>query len=172
MSSVSVRTPDSTTVDLKNFENGGNSFYNEPLDADYLAKIPTVGIYKYNVTFSSGELKTYTNTLSSASLLPPVITSLAKTASGDSVYISWDAIANTHAYQLKVSKGTVLALYQPAFQDNSVPLKTSLRLGIPTRNLTTSGSGTYTFELTGLLFESTTYDYIQAISSSTQNIEL
>lgn len=172
MTSVSVKTPDSTTIQLKNYENGGNSFYNEPVDADYLATLPTAGPYVYSVTFSNDEAKTYTNTLASASLLPAVITSLAKTANGDSIYISWNAIANTQAYQLKVMKGTVMAYFQGAFQDGSVPLKANLRLGIPSTAFSNTGAGTYTFELSGLLFETSAYDYIQAISTATKDIAL
>ncbi len=172
MKSVSVTSPGGTPLQLTNFENGGNSFFNEPADADYSTTAPTAGSYTYLVKFNDGEEITYPNTLAAATLLPANITSLAKTASGDSVYIKWDAITATHAYQLKVMKGTTQVFFQPAFADGSVPLKPNLRLGFRLNELTTQGSGTYTFELTGLLFESTTYDYIQAISTSTKNIEL
>jgi len=174
MKSVSVTSPGGATLQLTNFENGGNSFFNEPAVTDYSTTVPTAGAYTYLAKFNDGEEITYTNTLANTSLLPASITSLQKSANGDTVYIKWDAIATTHAYQLKVMKGTTQAYYQPAFADGSVPLKSSLRLGIPVATLLSSGSGsgTYTFELTGLLFESTTYDYIQAISTATQDIAL
>lgn len=172
MTSVTAQTPAGQTVQLTNFENGGNSFFNEPVDADYSSAPPTAGSYSYLVKFNDGEEKTFTNALSSATLLPANITSLAKNASGDSIYISWNAITNTHAYQLKVMKGTIQTYYRPAFNDISVPLLTNLRIGLPTSTFANTGSGTYTFEITGLLFETTAYDYIQAISSATKDITL
>jgi len=172
MKSVSVTSPGGTTIQLPNYDNGGNSFFNEPVLADYSATGPAAGVYTYLVKFNDGEEITYTNTLATSTLLPAKITSVAKSASGDSVYIYWDAIATTHAYQLKVMKGTTEVFFQPAFADGSVPLKANLRFGLRLSNLTSSGSGTYDFELTGLLYESTAYDYIQAISTATQSIQL
>ena len=172
MSSVSVKYPNGTIMQLTDFESAGNSFYNEPVDADYLSTPPTAGTYTYTVKFNDGEEKTYTNSLSSSALAPANITSLAKSVNGDSVYIKFDAIASTHAYQLKVMKGTTQVYYQPPFADGSVPLKQNLRLGIPLLTLTSSGSGTYSFLLTGLLFETSAYDYLQAISTSTMDIAL
>ena len=172
MSTVSVTSPSGSTTQLINFENGGNSFFNEPAVSDYLTTTPTVGSYSYIVKFDDGEEKTYTNALASTVLLPATITSLAKSAGGDSVYIKWDAITSTHAYQLKIMKGTTQIFYQPAFVDGSVPLKTNLKLGFLLNTLTASGPGTYTFELSGLLFESTAYEYIQAISTATKDIAL
>jgi hypothetical protein len=172
MTSVSVKSPGGTAMQLINFDNSGNSFYNEPATSDYLPTPPMTGNYTYTVIFDDGEEKTYTNSLSSSVLATANITSLAKTANGDSVYIKWDAIPGTHAYQLKVMKGTTQIYYQPAFADGSVPLKPNLRLGFLTSNLNSSGSGTYTFDLSGLLFESTAYDYLQSISSSSKDIEL
>lgn len=172
MASVTAQTPAGQSLQLTNYENGGNSFFNEPVDADYSSTPPTAGSYSYLVKFDDGEEKTLTNSLSSATLLPANITSLVKNASGDSVYISWNAITDTHAYQLKVMKGTIQTFYRPAFQDGSVPQKASLRIGLPTNAFADIGSGTYTFEITGLLFETTAYDYIQAISTSAKDIDL
>lgn len=172
MTSVLAQTPAGPSVQLTNFENGGKSFFNEPVDADYSATPPVAGTYTYKVKFEDGEEKTFTNALSSSTILPATITSLAKNASGDSIYISWNAIATTHFYQLKVMKGTTLAFYQPGLQDISNPQKTNLRFGFPTSTFANTGSGTYTFELTGLLFETTANDYIQAISTATKDIEL
>src|SRR5665648_311611 len=160
MKSVSVTSPGGTTIQLPNFENGGNSFFNEPVLADYSTTGPAAGVYTFLVKFNDGEEITYTNTLATSTLQPANITSLSKSASGDSVYIYWDAIATTHAYQIKVMKGTTEVFFQPAFADASLPLKANLKYGFRLSNLTTSGSGTYDFELTGLLYESTTYDYI------------
>lgn len=173
MKSVSVTSPSGTIILLTNYENGGNSFYNEPVEADYSTTAPPAGTYTYLAKFNDGEEITYTNALSAATILPANITSLAKSANVDSVYIKWDAIASAHAYQLKVMKGTTQVYYQPAFVDASVPLKPNLRLGLRISNLiSNAGSGTFDFELSGLLFESTTYDYLQAISTATQSVEL
>jgi hypothetical protein len=172
ITSASVKSPDAKTMQLANYDNSGNSFFNEPQAADYLTSIPATGSYTYTVLFSDGEEKTYTNSLSSAIISPANITSLAKTANGDSVYIKWDAIANVHAYQLKITKGTSQIYYQTPFSDGSVPLKSSLKIGFLVSSLNSSGPGTYTFDLSGLLFETTAYDYLQAVSSSTKNVEL
>lgn len=173
ITSATVTSPTGTITQLTNYENAGNSFYNEPTDADYLTTPPTKGNYVYIVNFDNAEAITYTNSLSETTIQPANITSLVKSADGDSVYIAWDAIANTHAYQLKVEKGTTQVYYQPAFADGSVPLKPSLKLGIPITSLNSSGSGVYTFLLTGLYFESTvTYDYLQALSTAKMDIAL
>ena len=172
MASVVVTAPGGATLALNNFEDGGLSFFNEPTDAEYLTTAPTGGVYSYKVTFDDGEEKTYTNSLAATKLEPATITSLVKSADGDSVYISWNAVTSTHAYQLKVEKGTTQVFYQPAFADGSVPPKPTLRIGLPLTKLTSNGAGVYTFVLTGLLFETTAYDYLQAISTSTKDIVL
>ena len=99
VSKVSVQAPNGTVTQLLNYQNTGYSFYNEPADADYLPTPPAAGIYTYTVTFKNAEVKTYTNTLTNAVLAPANITSLVKSANGDSVYITWDAIANVDFYQ-------------------------------------------------------------------------
>ncbi len=173
MTSVSVKSPDGKTLVLTNYQNLGNSFYNETVEADYSLTAPTPGVYTYTVIFSDGEQITYTNTLLSTTILPANITGLTKNAVGDSIYLTWNAITNTHAYQLKVAKGSTQVYFQSAFADGSTPLKTTLRIGFPMAAILTSGSGTYTFELDGLLFESTTVtDYLQTISIASKDIVL
>ena len=131
-----------------------------------------VGAYTYAVKYKDGEELSYTNSLSSTTLAPAHITSLTKSANGDSVYIYWDAIATTNAYQLNVIKGTTQVLYQPAFADASVPQKPSLRYGFPVSVLNSNGAGTFTFIINGLLFETTDYIYLQAVSVATKDITL
>ena len=172
MSSVSVKSPAGTSMQLIDPQNNGNSFYNEPADAEYSATPPLVGAYTYAVKYKDGEELSYTNSLSSTTLAPAHITSLTKSANGDSVYIYWGAIATTDAYQLKVIKGTTQVLYQPAFADASVPQKPSLRYGFPVSVLNSSGAGTFTFIINGLLFETTDYIYLQAVSVATKDITL
>lgn len=172
MTSVTVTAPNGTTTQLINYENGGNSFYNEPADADYSAIPPSSGTYTYLVKFKDGQEITYTNSLLSSNILPTTITSLAKTAKGDSVYISWNAIADVHAYQIKVMKGTTIIYSSNPFVDNSNPLKPNLKVGFYLNSLTSSVAGTYTFSIAGLLYETTAYDYLQAISTASQDIAL
>ena len=168
MKSVSVKSPDGTTLQLTNYENGGNSFYNAPAIAEYTTTPPVAGTYTYLVKFNDGEEITYTNSLSSSSILPANITSLTKKLAGDSVVITWDAIPTTHAYQFKILKGTT-EIYTP---DPFTSPNASLRLAFPVSGFTSTGSGTYTFEVTGLLFETTAYTYIQAISTTSADIAL
>lgn len=170
--SVSAKSPDGTSVSLINYQNIGNSFYNDPPIADYTANIPTVGAYTYTVDFNDGEQILYTNTLSSATLQPANITSLAKNAAGDSIYISFDAIPDVNFYQIKVHKGDTQVFYADNLSDSSSPKKVNLRYPFGLNSLTSSISGTYTFEITGLLYESSAYDYLQAISTATKDIAL
>jgi len=110
--------------------------------------------------------------LATATLLPANITSLAKTAAGDSVYIKWDAIATVNFYQLEILRGTTQIYYSDKFYDNSSPKKANLRTGFRLNDLTSGGTGTFTFNLNGLLYETTAYDYLQAISTATKDIAL
>lgn len=173
MSSVSVTSPGGTSQSLKNYENAGYSFYNEPAEADFSTTTPTAGTYAYTVKFNDGEEKPYTNSLTSSYLLPPNITSLTKSTNGDSIYFKWDAVANTNAYQLKVMKGTKIVYSPNAFADSSNPLKAKLNIVIPITTILLDGTGTYTFELSGLLLESTNDNlHLQAIGTSTKDITL
>ena len=172
MTTVTVKTPEGLTESLTSFDSGGNSYFNEPVESDFVQIPPTPGAYVYTVKFEDGEEKTYTNTLLATTIQPALITSLVKSASGDSIYISWNAITSTDAYQLKISRGTTQVYYQPAFQDGSTPKKANLRIGMLLSALTSGVAGTYTFELTGLLFENSNYEYLQAISTSIKEIAL
>ena len=173
MTSVGVHSSaSSSVVQLNNFENGGNSFFNVPLDADYLPAPPMPGTYTYLVKFKAGEEKSYTNSLSTATLLPANITSLTRTVNRDSVYISWDAIANVDFYEIKGFKGETQVFFAQKLYDPSNPKKQNIRFGFSLTNLPSSFYGTYTFYLSGLLYETTAYDYLQAISTSTKEIVL
>lgn len=172
MTSVTVLSPSGKTQQLINFANAGNSFFNQPAESEYTTTPPPVGTFNYSVKFDGGEEKVYNNSLSSAIVQPAEITSLAKNAMGDSVYIYWKAIADADGYQMKVMKDSTQIYYQQPFQDVSNPKKLVLRLGLPIAVFSTTGPGTYTFEISGLLYESTAYQYLQAISTSSQNIVL
>jgi len=163
ITSVSVTSPDGTKKELTNPGNSGNSFYNIPVDADYLQALPSsaIGSYTYLVKFNDGEEITYTNSLSNLTIQPANITSLAKSANGDSVYVKWDAIPNVNFYQVEITKGATQIYYSDKFYDGSTPLKASLRLGFRLYNLTTTGgTGAFRFNINGLLYETATYDYL------------
>ena len=173
MTSVSVVDPNSTTTQLTNYANLGNSFYNEPV---YSANLPSIGVYNYSVKFADGQTKAYTNTLLATTLPTPIITALGKTARNDSVNITWKAVPNAQAYQMKVTKGTGSSLtqvfYLAPFIDGSTPLRPVLPMGVPLSTDSAYGGGTYTFEVDALLYESTDYTYIQAIGISTKDFTL
>jgi len=171
MKSVTVVAPDGKQSQLLNYQSAGYSFYNEPADSDYLTTIPTVGVYTYTVTFNDGTVTTYSNTLSDKTILPPNVT-LRQSAAGDSVYIFWGAIANVDYYQLEVKLGTTQVYYADGLYDNTDPKKANLYIGFVKNTLTSGTTGTYTFTLTGSLYESTNYTYLQATSAATKQIPL
>jgi len=169
LTAASVKAPDGTITQLTSDPNDpGFSFYTEPDEADYSATLPATaaGIYTYTVKFDDGEEKIYTNALSSFTLLPANITSLVESADKDTIYISWEVIANAQAYQLKVMSGTtrVYATYPFTSQ--------SLKIAIPRTSLSSSNSGVYRFHLSGLYYESTTSYNVQAISTAEKDITL
>lgn len=171
MKSVTVVAPDGTQSQLLNYQNAGYSFYNEPISTDYLPTIPTAGVYTYTVTFNDGTVTTYSNSLASTAILPPILT-ITKTVAGDSVYVSWGAIANVDTYRLEVTTGTTQMFYADGMVDNNSPKKAILKLGFAKSSLTAGVSGIYTFTLTGFLYESADFTYLQATSADTEQITL
>jgi hypothetical protein len=174
ISSVKVTSPDGTISQLSDPEGSGFSFYNNPLAADYLPTFPTTatGNYTYLVKFKDGEEITYTNSLTSSFIAPANITTLAKTVAGDSVYLRWDAIPNVQFYQVEILRGTQQIYSSDKFYDPATPKKANLRIGFLYNSLTASGTGNFTFNINGLLYETTAYDYLQGISLATRDIAL
>ena len=172
IASVTAVAPAGETLTLTNPSKSGNSFYYTPADSAYSVSLPTLGTYNYTVTFKNKEEITYTNVLSSSVLPPPTIISIAKSADLDSVYITWKALANVNAYQLKVSKGNTPVFYQPPFMDTSNPLKPILKMGFSMGTFSSTGTGVYTFNLDGMLFENSDNTYIQAVGSSYIDLSL
>jgi hypothetical protein len=172
ITSVTAVTPGKQTLTLSNPSQSGNSFYYTPVDSAYSESLPTLGTYNYTVTFKDKEVIKYSNVLSSSVLQPPTIISIAKSADLDSVYITWKALANVGAYQLKVNKGNIPVFYQPPFMDKSNPLKQVLKMGFSIGSFLSTGSGVYTFNLDGILFETSDNTYIQAVGSSHIDITL
>jgi len=172
---ITAASPDSITTNLINYANMGNSFYNNPV---YSVSLPTPGSYTYDVTFKDGQAISFNNTLTYNILIPPNITFLAKNATPDSIDISWNAVTNAQAYQVKVTKGTltgpsaIQVFYVAPFIDLSSPLRTNLTIGVPLSTVLSYGAGTYTFEVDALLYESTVGGSLQAIGTSTQAITL
>ena len=173
MSSVTVVAPDNSTMQLTNYANLGNSFYNDPV---YSATLPPVGVYNYTVKFVDGQTITSTNTLLTTTLPPPVITSLGKSLAADSINVTWKAVPNAQAYQMKVTKGSgtslTMVFYLAPFIDGSTPLRPVLTMGVPLGTVSAYGGGTYTFEVDAILYESSAYTYIQAVSISTKDYTL
>jgi len=171
---VTLASPDTITTHLINYANMGNSFYNNPV---YSSSLPTPGTYSYSVTFKDRQVLTLTNTLLYTILIPPYITSLTKNGT-NSIDISWNAVTNAQAYQVKVTKGTVtgpsatLVYYAAPFVDTSNPKSSNLTIEIPLSAITPYGLGTYTFEVDALLYESTVGGSLQAIGTSTKAITL
>ena len=172
---LTAAAPDSITTHLINFANTGNSFYNNPV---YSTALPAPGTYTYTVTFKDGQTLSFSNTLLYNILIPPYITSLTKNGITSAVDISWNVVANAQAYQVKVTKGTVTGasatqvFYAAPFVDTSNPPRSNLTLEVPLATITPYGSGTYTFEVDALLFESSATTSLQAIGSSIKTISL
>jgi hypothetical protein len=172
ITSATAVSPYGTILSLSNFENGGMSFFNVPTENDYSIDLPPAGDYTFKVKFDGGEEKVYTDVLTDQTISPANITSLTKSANGDTICIRWDAIANVSAYQLRITKGTTMVFYQSSFSDISTPKKANLKAGVLISSLINHEPGTYTVELNGLLFEPSSTDYLQAITSSKMDIQL
>lgn len=167
IASASVVTPAGSTLQLTDYDKTGNSFYNAPADSTYSLTLPPLGTYQYTVTFKDKEVLTYTNSLSTSAVLPPIITSLKKSADADSVYLTWKGVTNAQYYQIMISQGANQVYYIKPFGFTSNPSVQGY--GWPISAFT---SGIYTFELDVLLFESAESGYLQAIGASKKSITL
>ena len=167
ISSASVVSPDGVTTQLVDFDKSGNSFYNSPADSTYSLSLPPLGTYQYTVTFKDKEVITYTNSLSTSAVLPPRITSLTKSADADSVYLTWKGVSDAQFYQIVITQGANQVGYIKPFGFSGNPSVQGY--GWPISFFT---SGTYTFELDALLFESAGSGYLQALGASKKKITL
>ena len=174
---VSVVSPDGETLQLVDYNNLGNSFFNNIADSVYSPTPPTLGAYKYTVTFKDKEVISYTNSLSSSFVIPPPITSLTKSVA-DTIYLSWKAVLNADGYQIKITKTDTITKaatqlkYITPFSDSNTPKKTRLTFAMPRSYFSSSlsNSETYSIQLDALLFENTTSNFLQAIGTSSKNI--
>jgi len=163
MKSVTVQTPEGEIDSLKSYDTSYLSYHLESADSSSVP--PTPGTYNYTVKFNDGIIKTFTNDLGTSYLTPPVILSLAKSTSSNSIALTWTTVTNAHAYAVVVTSSTgKLAYSTPAYIDPS-----QTEFDVPTTYF--SSPGTYKFELRAYLFEATP-PAIQAISKSSMSIAL
>jgi len=172
ISSASAKSPNGTAISLvADAIDPGYSYYNTPVETEYLTTLPLPGVYTYTVKFDDGEEKIFTNSLSLPVILPANNMSLTKSVIADTVYVAWDAIANVHAYKVVIMKGTNRVWTSNLFTVDAPPVPPKIKLITNTFN--SSGSGVYTIKLIGMYFESTlTYENLQAISTEKKDITL
>ncbi len=169
MSSVTLTNPDATTEQLSSYDNSNTLFYSEPslTGGSYSLTVPSAGTYTYKVRFNDGTEKTYTDQVSGTFLLPPTITSIAKTEDNARVKLTWAPLTGAEYYRLFISKNGVTIYSSELFQpinENSIDPPISL---IPS-----FASGTYTFELAAFKYQSLSEGKIQSSSSASADINL
>ena len=169
MSAVTVDTPDGITFSLYDHDGTGTAFFKDTSMAgsNPNPESPVPGLYTYHVTYTNGEQKDYTNTLSDVFLLPPVIDSLYITSDGLRLRIKWEPVAGADAYQIRVSSGQNEIYSWLQFLDPS---------GMYTERLIAYMAaylpGTITFELRAMKYESSDEMYIQSFGYSSASIDL
>jgi hypothetical protein len=169
MSSVTVQYPGGASDQLIAYDTEKTVFYSEPVVAlgTYTGTPPEPGTYSYKVTFKDGIEKVFTNDLSSIYLLPPTITSLAKTAGSQSVSMSWEPLAGVEYFQLSIYKDGAIQYTSNPFTpptENSLVISLSL---IPSYT-----PGTYNFQLDAIAYEPGNTGKLQAISSASASADI
>jgi hypothetical protein len=170
ISAVTVTSPDATTTQLSSYDNSFTLFYSEPslASGSYSLTMPTEGTYSYKVRFDDGIEKTYTDQVSGTFLLPPTITSLAKTDDNARVKLNWAPLPDAEYYRFFISKdgSTIYAsnLFTPISSDNTIE--------VPLTVIPSYASGTYTFELVAFKYQSLSEGKIQSASSASADINL
>jgi hypothetical protein len=169
MNAVTVSLPGGLTAQLTALDDSKLIYFLEPSTGTgtYTRNPPTAGIYSYTVTFSDGTVKVVTDVLGSGYLPPPNITSIAKTSDGLNVQIAFDALTGVDYFQVSIYLGDELEytspLQTPPAGNNFV---------IPLSTIPSFTSGTYTYHLDAIKYQSLTEGTLQAISSSTVDITL
>lgn len=168
MKSIGVHSPDGITDSLFSFDSSYLYFHKEPSVGlgDYSTTRPAAGTYTFDIKFNDKVEKSFTNELSSIYLLPATIVSIAKATDINAVKLTWEAVTGAEAYQLLVYKAGVL-IFSSQYLD---PAGTTVNL--PISYISAYQPGTFTFELDAISFESATSSQIQAVSSTTSNIDL
>lgn len=169
LSSVTVYNPDATTEQLASYDNSYTLFYSEPSLSSYSLTMPSAGTYSYKARFDDGIEKTLTDQVSGTFILPPTITSIAKTEDNARVKLIWAPLTGAEYYRFSISKnGTNVYTSQIfALVDN-----TANTIEVPITVIPSYASGTYTFELAAYKYQSLTDGKIQSMSTTTADIAL
>jgi hypothetical protein len=164
---VTVTTPGGTTQQLT-----GDSqkliFYNLPLTPDsYSATPPQPGTYIYDITFDDGVKQVVTNELGADFLTPPIITSIAKSADGLSVNLTWEELPGVEYFELTIYRQkTVL------FTSKFAPVSGNT-INIPKAVITDFLPGwSYKYQLDAFIYESQQTGQLQSASSASVSITL
>jgi hypothetical protein len=170
MSFVSVKSPAGDSIPLPGNVDGGISIYKNPSlsSDDYSKVLPLTGTYTYNVKFKDKSQQVFNNTLGADFLLPAVIDSLFKSSDGQSLVLKWSPVQGAQFYQIRVTTGNTevipAKLYSSTGGDEEVQF--------PIASFSQYMPGIFTFELDALLYESTNYLLLQAMSNSNGSISL
>ena len=169
MSLVSVKSPDGDSIALPGNVDGGISIYKDPSLAlgDYRKILPLVGTYTYYITYRDNSQQVLTNALGADYLLPNVIDSLTRSQDGSSVLLKWNKVDAAQFYQIRVTMGETEVI--AAFL---VPQAEKLGVELPYSSFSRFAPGPFTVELDALLYESTNYSQLQAMSNSYVSINL
>ena len=169
MNSVAVHTPDGVTDSLSSVDSS-NTYYELIPTYDvggYTPTLPTPGTYTYDIKFSDGIQKTFTNSLGPGYLVPATNFSLVESADASSVSVTWDQVSGAQAYQLLVTIGGITV-----FSSSFIPQSSNTSTVLATSNLSSYIPGTFTFELDAVMFESSEHKLVQAVSATTATIDL
>jgi hypothetical protein len=161
MASVSVKSPAGDSIQLSGNVDSGISIYKDPslTSGDYRKTLPLTGIYTYDVTFKDKSMQVLNNTLGADFILPAVIDSLGLAADGQSVVLKWNPVQNAQFYQVRVTKGNNEVIPATLYS-----LAGGLEVQFPISSFSGYKPGTFTIELDALLFESTAYTLLRAMS--------
>jgi hypothetical protein len=107
------------------------------------------------------------NTLGADFILPAVIDSLGLAADGQSVVLKWNPVQNAQFYQVRVTKDNNEVIPATLYS-----LDGGLEVQFPISSFSGYKPGTFTIELDALLFESTAYTLLQAMSITYGSITL
>jgi len=167
--SASVKSPSGDSIALPGNADAGISIYKEPSvsSGDYSKSLPLAGTYTYDVTFKDKTKQVLNNTLGADFLLPAEIDSLGLATDGQSIVLKWNPVQGAQFYQIRVTIGNTEVIAAKLYSAEQ-----GLEVQFPISYFSRYMPGTFTIELDGLLFESTTYSLLQAMSVSYGSITL
>jgi hypothetical protein len=169
MRSVAVHTPDGVTDSLTSTDSS-HLFYSLLPTFDvggYTPDLPASGTYTYDIKFNDGIEKTFTDTLTSSYLLPASNLSAVESADGSSVNVTYNPVASVQKYQLLVTIGGIAV-----FSSTYISPSLNTNIILPTSYLSQYMPGTFTFEIDAILFRSSGYNLVQAVSAATTTVSL